>query len=188
MPYKGKSVTVVEMLDILASNGRTEAGAALELERAIEDSRICLLLPDGTDGQGETLYCQMSPLGRSHVIAVLRALPERMRTPLIRLADVPLEMVKAARAIRMEFEAACDVPAAATPTEPQLTKHVRQVGDDALVEEALRGQENGLWPNMHQAAIGVCKGTDGIAPPSMVSRIERKISKLVKTNQNTSKH
>ena len=45
MPYKGKSVTVVEMLDILASNGRTEAGAALELERAIEDSRIVCYFP-----------------------------------------------------------------------------------------------------------------------------------------------
>jgi hypothetical protein len=106
MPYEGKLVSVLEMLDILDGNGLTEAAAALQLERAIEEEAIELRLPDGTDDEGETLYCKMSPLGRSEVIAVLRSFPNRMRTPLIRGLNAPLEMIKAVRAKRSEFEAA----------------------------------------------------------------------------------
>ena len=123
MPYEGKSVSLAEMLEILVSSGRTEAAAALELERAIEDNQIRLLLPDGNDDQGETLFCQMSPMGRSHVIAALRAFPDRMRTPLIRHAHISVETVQAARATRMEFEAACRLVEASAETEkPRATR------------------------------------------------------------------
>jgi hypothetical protein len=129
MPYQGESVSLEEMLEILVNNDRTEAAAALELERAIEDNRISLLLPDGTNDEGETLYCQMSPLGRSHVVAVLRSFPNRMRIPLIMGMNTPVEMIKAARALRIDFEVVCGL--AARPAEVMIDPSPRQTAEQA---------------------------------------------------------
>src|SRR4051794_29613065 len=106
MPYEGRSVSLEQMIDILVDNGRSEAAAVLELERAIEDKAITLLLPDGENDAGASLYCEMSPLGRSAVIALLRQFPDRLKTPLIRVMNLPLEMIRAARVPRPQFEAA----------------------------------------------------------------------------------
>jgi hypothetical protein len=122
MPYQGKAISLAEMLDVLVNNGRTEAAAAVELERAFEDNAIRLLLPDGADDKGETLYCEMSPLGRASVIAVLRDFPNRMRIPLIRHVNTPIEMVAAARAIRIQFEAACGLAGSQSETPKIATR------------------------------------------------------------------
>jgi hypothetical protein len=85
------------MLDLLVSSGEAKAAAALELERAIEDKAFELRLPDGADDQGETMYVEMSPLGRAHVIVALRGLPDGKPAPPI---------LHATRAIRKHFERA----------------------------------------------------------------------------------
>src|SRR5258706_8885710 len=107
MPYQGTSVSLLEMLALLEGHERTEAAACLELERAIEDRKIVLLLPNGLNDEGEILYCKMLPAGVSVVLSVLRDFPNRMQIPLIRSMNTPVEMIKAVRALRMEFEAAC---------------------------------------------------------------------------------
>jgi hypothetical protein len=40
MPYQGMTLSIEEMLDVLTSRGRTEAAAALELERAFVRKRF----------------------------------------------------------------------------------------------------------------------------------------------------
>jgi hypothetical protein len=115
MPYQGTSVSLEEMLAILESHDRTEAAACVELERAIEDRKIVLLLPDGRNDEGETLYCRLSPLGVSAVLSMLRDFPNRMQIPLIRSLNTPVEMIKAVRAVRKTFETACGLLTAAPP-------------------------------------------------------------------------
>jgi hypothetical protein len=146
MPYEGNSVSLVEMLEILDSNGLTEAAAVLQLERAIEDGAIKLLLPDGTNDEGETLYCEMSPVGRSAITALLREIPNRMQIPSIRSWNAPLAMFGAARAMRFQFEAAFGMN-----EEPDL----KDVQDQPLKDRRLQA--------VRQAIDG------GMVPPSTTS-------------------
>lgn len=122
MPYQGKSVSLTEMLDILISHGQSEAAAALELERALEDKVIILFLPDGTNDDGEPLYCKISGAGRSAIIALLRDFPNRMRIPSIRSWNAPIAMFAAARALRIEFEAAFGLVEQLAESEKARTK------------------------------------------------------------------
>jgi hypothetical protein len=150
MPYRGKSVSIAEMLDILVDSGRTEAAAALEIERAIEDQSIVLLLPNGSDERGETLYVQMSPLGRSHVIAFVRAFPNRMQNSLSTHARLPLQMIQAARAIRSQFEDACGLSAESAPSAgdtrmPPLEPMQRKDAVQACIDAGMVPAKNATW-------------------------------------------
>jgi hypothetical protein len=107
MPYRGKSVSLEEMLDILTGHGRTEAVAVLELERALEDKAIILILRDGSDHEGEALYRALSDTEMSAVISLLRDIPNRTHIPSMRAWNAPIAMFRAARAIRMQFETVC---------------------------------------------------------------------------------
>jgi hypothetical protein len=118
MPYQGKLIGLLEMLDVLTSHERTEAAAVLELENAIEDKAIGLRLPDGTNADGETLYCEMSRAGCAEVVAVLRDFPNRMRIPLTRHGNVAA-MFTAARCPRVQFETICKLVEHKQPDVPK---------------------------------------------------------------------
>jgi hypothetical protein len=113
MPYQGNSLGLIEMLDVLTSHGRTEAAAALELEHAFNEKAIKLLVPDGSDPDGEILYRELSAVGRAAVITMLREYLNRMRIPSMRSWNAPIALFTAARAMRFQFEAACGL--AVTP-------------------------------------------------------------------------
>jgi hypothetical protein len=173
MPYQGKLIGLLEMLDVLTSQKRTEAEAVLELERAIEDKAIDLRLPDGTNAGGETLYCEMSRAGRSEVVAMLRDFPNWMRIPTMRNWNTPIAMFKAARAIRMQFEVACGLRVGEEEASPRLGR--RFVSDEQLVAEALEGIRTGRWPNAHRAAQDLEERADGASPEAKVRRLGGKI-------------
>jgi hypothetical protein len=109
MPYQGTLVSLAEMLEMLGTRRRSEAVASLELERAFEDKAIVLRLRDGSNSEGEALYRTLTDAEMSAVITVLRDFPNRMRIPYIRHMNIPFEMVKAACAVRVQFETRCDL-------------------------------------------------------------------------------
>ena len=142
MPYEGNSVTLLEMLDILVSTGLTEAAAVLQLERAIEDGAIELLLPHGTDDEGETLYCEMSHVGRSAIAALLREIPNRMQIPSIRSWNAPLAAFAAVRAMRFQFEAAFGLG----KEEPNLKDAQDQPLKDRRLQAVRQAIDGGMIP------------------------------------------
>ena len=126
--------------------GRREADAVLQLERAIEDGAIELRLPDGTNDDGETLYCEMSHVGRSAITGLLREIPNRMQIPSIRMWNAPLAAFAAVRGKRFQFEAVFGLSNA-----PDLN----DVQDQPLKERRLQA--------VRQAIAG------GMVPPSTTS-------------------
>jgi hypothetical protein len=172
MPYQGKLISLVEMLDVLTSHDRTEADAVLELEHAIEEKAIVLRLPDGMNDEGETLYCEMSHAGRSAVVAVLRDIPNRTRIPLIRHGNAA-EMFAAARAPRFLFEAACRL--SENEEGPVAAPNRRFVSDEELVAQGAEGIRSGRWPNSHKAAQELARRAEGASYQSSVLRLGGKI-------------
>jgi hypothetical protein len=106
MPYQGKTISIPEMLDILIGSERTEAEAAIELERAFEDKAIRLFAPDGS-GADTTLWREISIEETFQIIAFLRDLCNRTPITTIGTFNHPIVLFKAVRAIRTQFELAC---------------------------------------------------------------------------------
>jgi hypothetical protein len=145
MPYQGTLVSLAEMLEMLGTRRRSEAVAALELERAFEDKAIVLRLRDGSDSEGEALYRTLTDAEMSAVITVLRDFPNRMRIPYIRHMNIPFEMVKAACALRVQFETRCDLldrPAA--PPMPA-TPMSRESAVRACIEAGMIPASTATW-------------------------------------------
>jgi hypothetical protein len=145
MPYQGKTVSITEMLDTLASHWPTEAAAGLELERAFEDKAIRLFAPAGRDSDGEQLWREISNEETSALIVLLRDLCNRAPTTTIGTFNLPIELFKAARAIRLQFETACrlsdtrSVPAATgAPIE-------RKDAVRACIEEGMLPAKTTTW-------------------------------------------
>jgi hypothetical protein len=181
MPYQGKLIGLLEMLDVLTSHERTEAEAVLELEHAIEDKAIDLRLPDGTNDEGETTYCEMSRAGRSEVVAVLRDFPNRMRIPLIRHGNAAA-MFNAVRAPRFQFEAACRLRNSEDDLQSRevIVPNRRYVSDEDLVSEGVAGIQSQRWSNPHQAAQELAQRAEGTSYESSVQRLGLKIRQALR--------
>jgi hypothetical protein len=169
MPYQGMTLSIEEMLDVLTSRGRTEAAAALELERAFEEKAILLLFADGTNADGEILYSKLSSENISAVIMVLKDLSNRTRvTPIGAWNIPPIALFKAARAMRHQFEAKCRL--SESEDESVSVPNRRFVSDEKLVVEALEGIRSGRWANPHKAAQELARDAEGASYQSSVLR------------------
>lgn len=127
MPYEGKSVSILEMLDILTSNERSEAEAAIELERAFEDREIRLLAPAGSADDGTPVFRAISIEETSGLIGLLRDLCNRKPITTIGTWNLPIGLFKSARAMRTQFEGVCRLAkigaqAAALPREVPMSR------------------------------------------------------------------
>lgn len=119
MPYAGKSVSIEEMLDILiTSGGLSEATAVVQLQRAIEEKAFAMRVPDGPNEDGEEEWVDLSPTGRSASVAALAQWRDRGEIPLTQESK---NIIRGIRALRFQFEAACnlvetqrDIPRAVT--------------------------------------------------------------------------
>jgi hypothetical protein len=119
MPYEGKSISILEMLEILTTRDRSESQAGIELERAFEDKAIRLLAPAGSEAD-VTLWRELSIEEMTAIISLLRDLCNRVPIRTISTWNLPTELFKAARAIRTQFERVGAFPDLATPLPPYL--------------------------------------------------------------------
>jgi hypothetical protein len=172
MPYEGKSVSILEMLEILTSSGRSEPQAGIELERAFEDRAIRLLVPLGVEVD-VTLWPEISVEEKSGLIGLLRDLCNRKPITTIGTWNLPIDLFKSTRAIRSEFELVCGLRRADEDASPPLGR--RFASDEQLVAEALEGIRSGRWANAHRAAVDLEKRAEGASPEAKIRRLGGKI-------------
>jgi hypothetical protein len=143
MPYQGKSVSILEMLEILTSSGRSEAQAGIELERAFEDKAIRLLVPAGSEADVR-LWRELSIEETMSAISLLRDLCNRAPIKTIATWNLPIDLFKATRAIRAQFERECGLvstqPAPVKTTAPMDRKDAVQACiDRGMIPAPLHG-------------------------------------------------
>jgi hypothetical protein len=142
MPYQGKSVSIFEMLEVLTSNGRTEVQAGIELERAFEENAVRLFAPPSSDAGP---WRELSIDETKGVISLLRDLCNRAPTKTIATWNLPIDLFKAVRAIRSQFERECELvsaqPAPVEATAPMERKDAVR----ACIESGMIPASTATW-------------------------------------------
>jgi hypothetical protein len=183
-PYRTPLPSLTEMLDELVKADRTRDEACAELRNMIRDGAVTLLDCHQPPQSSEWLiggailvldaYQQMLDAHRQRKRpAGFGALPD----------GYPDYFGDGVFGVRAQFEKAAGFKADIEPDIP--AKNLRFPDDDRLVCEAVRGLKSRRWPNKHRAAIELAKHAKGISEPAIISRLETKISKQLKTTRKT---
>lgn len=136
MPYKGRVISVPEMLDALIASGRTEHEAATELARALEDGAIVLAYRNGHVFNSEDL---------APVIDFIMAFPSRRSS--MSIDETSLRMTEGgAGAWREQFERACGLIDRQTAPEPRLTiPMTREEAVKACLDDGMLPADTVTW-------------------------------------------
>jgi hypothetical protein len=142
MPYEGKSVSIEEMLDILISSGLSEASAVVQLQRAMEDKALVMLVPDGSNEDGEEMWCDLSPIGRSACVAALHQWRDREESP---LTPQSKKMIRGIRAVRFQFEGLFGIRQSEQPTTASEMPLSRDKAVLACIESGMIPASTATW-------------------------------------------